>query len=635
LSSLAKNWQQLSAGLRRAWLQADKALVALLLSFVLLASLYNLVIPLGEGPDESGHMAYVLFLIDEARLPVQSEEHQDVPGEGHQPPLAYAAAAGLAAWLPKDALELNLTPNPQFVWNGGEELAAFMRSSQELWPWPAQTWAWHIARALSTVWGALSLLICWAIARELKLGRWIALVAIGLLAFNPQFVFGSALVSNDGLLATLSAAALWLSIRPERALPAHQAKPDKAWYRAWAAAHGQRLALGVVIGLALITKQSAIMLLALLPIAAWWRYQWQWRAWLSYLTAQSLVILLIAGWWYWRNYQLYGDLLGLEAFRAEFMTQAWDWRDSRAWRGAFIQLHESFWGRFGWMNIKTPAWWSYLSALISLIAIAGIVRLIVIGWQRRTLAVLLVLPILSLAWTFSFALTAGLVAWQGRFLFPASAPIVLLLALGLWACLDYSPVRQRLASLSELVRRRSLALLGGGMALVCAAFALTQIAPSYDWYVISEQQAKVESAQALNLRFAEDWKPGVELRAWRSEQPWRAGQPAEVSLIWFANEPSSRNWTVFLHLINAEGEIVAEDNTQPLAGLAPMKLWTKGDWYRDLHTIVLPADLPAGEYRLELGLYDEQSKKGRRQGIWDASGEFIGDHIGVGTILVE
>jgi 4-amino-4-deoxy-L-arabinose transferase and related glycosyltransferases of PMT family len=621
--------------LRELWRRADKALISLLVSFVVLASLYNLLVPLGEGPDESGHMAYVLFLLDGGRLPLQTAEHQDVPGEGHQPPLAYLLASWLLLWLPAEARQLNLTPNPQFMWSGGQEIAAFMRSSQELWPWPAQTWAWHIARALSTVWGLLSLLTCWAIARELKLARWIALLALGLLAFNPQFVFGSALVSNDGLLATLSAAALWLTIRRERALPPQQVEPDGAWYRAWAAAQGQPLALGAVIGLALITKQSAIMLLALLPLAAWWRFQWQWRAWLRYLAGQGIVILLLAGWWYWRNQQLYGDLFGLEAFRSEFITQAWDWRDPRAWRGAFIQLHESFWGRFGWMNIQTPTWWSYTSALLGLLAGAGIVRLLWIGWQRRTLAVLLVLPLLSLAWTFSFALTAGLVAWQGRFLFPASAPIVLLLALGLWAWVDYAPLRERVAKLSEALQSGSLALLAVGMALLCASFAFTQIVPSYRWYVISEREASAEQGQALRLRFAEEWKAGVELRAWRSEQPWKAGQTAEVSLIWFANEPSSRNWTVFLHLIDAQGEIVAEDNTQPLNGLAPMTLWTKGDWYRDLHQIELPADLPVGEYRLEMGLYDEQSRKGRRQGIWDVSGEFIGDHIGLGMILVE
>ncbi|MBC8074631.1 MAG: hypothetical protein H7Y32_01025, partial [Chloroflexales bacterium] len=60
--------------------------------FLALSLVYNAVVPLGEGPDEGGHFDYVLFLARAGRLPVQArtpEQQSDVPGEGHQPPLAY------------------------------------------------------------------------------------------------------------------------------------------------------------------------------------------------------------------------------------------------------------------------------------------------------------------------------------------------------------------------------------------------------------------------------------------------------------------------------------------------------------------------------------------------------------------
>ena len=44
---------------------------------------------------------------------------------------------------------------------------------------------------------------------------------------------------------------------------------------------------------------------------------------------------------------------------------------------------------------------------------------------------LLALPILAFAWVVSFALAAGLVAWQGRLLFPALPAIAILLAAGM------------------------------------------------------------------------------------------------------------------------------------------------------------------------------------------------------------
>jgi hypothetical protein len=37
------------------------ALAAILVVYLALATCYNALIPLGEGPDEAGHMAYVLF----------------------------------------------------------------------------------------------------------------------------------------------------------------------------------------------------------------------------------------------------------------------------------------------------------------------------------------------------------------------------------------------------------------------------------------------------------------------------------------------------------------------------------------------------------------------------------------------
>lgn len=41
--------------------------------------------------------------------------------------------------------------------------------------------------------------------------------------------------------------------------------------------------------------------------------------------------MIIAGWWYLRNWQLYGDPLGLQAFRAEFTTQVFEVTNPAAW----------------------------------------------------------------------------------------------------------------------------------------------------------------------------------------------------------------------------------------------------------------------------------------------------------------
>ncbi|NJO06128.1 MAG: hypothetical protein HC876_11735, partial [Chloroflexaceae bacterium] len=115
------------------WGQVAPSLVLLVLLFVVLTSGYNVAVPLGEGPDEPGHLRYVLFLVSTQRLPVQrpAPQSSDVPGEGHQPPLAYLLYLPAVAWLAPTEHVLLLTSNPAFVWNGGTEHAAFVRGSNQ------------------------------------------------------------------------------------------------------------------------------------------------------------------------------------------------------------------------------------------------------------------------------------------------------------------------------------------------------------------------------------------------------------------------------------------------------------------------------------------------------------------------
>src|SRR5215207_4881522 len=84
--------------------------------------------------------------------------------------------------------------------------------------------------------------------------------------------------------------------------------------------------------------------------------------------------LLICGWWYARNWRLYGDLFGLAAFQAEFITQSFDATSAAAWVAALAQLHGSFWARFGWMNVAPPGWVIWLFTSVELAALFGLFR---------------------------------------------------------------------------------------------------------------------------------------------------------------------------------------------------------------------------------------------------------------------
>ena len=83
-----------------------------------------------------------------------------------------------------------------------------------MWPWRGYTLGAHLARAMSTLMGAATVLLVWWIARAVLPGReWLALAAAATVAFLPQFASTSASLSNDNLIIMLSTAALALLLR--------------------------------------------------------------------------------------------------------------------------------------------------------------------------------------------------------------------------------------------------------------------------------------------------------------------------------------------------------------------------------------------------------------------------------------
>ena len=85
---------------------------------------------------------------------------------------------------------------------------------------------------------------------------------------------------------------------------------------------------------------------------------------------------------------------------------------------------------------------------------------------------------------------------------------------------------------------------------------------------------------------------------------WQPGSDHTVLLRWYAAESVGTDYTVFLHLRDAAGQLVAQADGPPLDGWYPTSQWTAGEWVTDAHTFALPADTPPGNYRLVAGLYD-------------------------------
>jgi hypothetical protein len=74
---------------------------------------------------------------------------------------------------------------------------------------------------------------------------------------------------------------------------------------------------------------------------------------------------------------------------------------------------------------------------------------------------------------------------------------------------------------------------------------------------------------------------------------------------------------VFAH-VRGQGETLwAGQDGWPQQGAAPTSTWTAGQVIKDPYTLMLKPDTPAGQYTLEVGLYDAA---GTRLDVFDGAG---------------
>jgi mannosyltransferase len=82
------------------------------------------------------------------------------------------------------------------------------------------------------------------------------------------------------------------------------------------------------------------------------------------------------------------------------------------------------------------------------------------------------------------------------------------------------------------------------------------------------------------------------------------GDILPITLFWETAEPLAIRYKVFIHLVDNGGPPLAQRDSEPGGGLALTTTWPAGETVVDNHGLFLPPDLPPGDYRLLLGLYD-------------------------------
>ncbi|MFQ5612668.1 MAG: glycosyltransferase family 39 protein [Anaerolineae bacterium] len=564
---------------------AIRGIALICLAFFVLGLIYSVATPIFEASDERWHYPVVKHLADGRGLPLQDPAvetpwHQ----EGSQPPLYYALAAGLTFWIDTGDFAQAQRPNPHAI--VGQPLVVgnknmMLHDQRDGRPWRGAWLAVHLIRFFSLALATVTVWLTWRIAREAWPGDdGTPLFAAALTAFNPMFLFISASVNNDNLVAPLAAGVVLVLLRVLR--------------RGQSPADGPLL--GLLLGLGALSKLSMLGLIPLVAFTLTWdAYRHRaWRMWWQNGLLSAGLLLALAGWWYWRNWNLYGDPTGLN----RMLDIAGRRAEPANLLAEFEGFRISYWGLFGAVNIIAPTW--IYRALDALTALGGLGLGVWLVRKRLSPAAnggSIGAGLLLLAWVLIVLL--GLIRWtsltyasQGRLMFVAIAGVSTSLAIGLSSLI---PGRWQ---------RPVLASIGGGLLLFAVASPFLYIAPAYARPPLLREADLPTDLDRLDWVF--DGK--MKLLGYRLDQTAvRAAETLPVEVYWQALEPMSLNYSVFVQLQGRGREVVGALNTYPGLGLRPTSSLSPGDIVAD--TYLVPVSPQAEEQaparaRLAIGLYD-------------------------------
>jgi hypothetical protein len=136
-----------------------------------------------------------------------------------------------------------------------------------------------------------------------------------------------------------------------------------------------------------------------------------------------------------------------------------------------------------------------------------------------------------------------------------------------------------------------------------------------------------EPAYPRDLRFADVMSLAGYDRAPFSPRP---GEPLRVSLYWEALQPLDAKVHTFIHMLDPEGNRIAQSDRQPGGVFYPTSLWRPGERLRDDHSLTIPASAPVGVYSLLVGMYTLADDGGVGSEL-----QLLGDPVVVGQVGVK
>ena len=537
-----------------------------------LAAANGLIIPSFEAIDERQHFNFARYLAEGNGLPDQRDfalaEKYGYGQEGGQAPLYYGLCALILRGLGKNVSDVAILTRPDPLSTCGDTSQSYSKGlwmrdpRRETWPYYGAALGVHVLRLFSAALLMLTTsgvyLTAKAVFPEIHP---VGLVAAALVGFSPRFLTAAAAVSNDNLLAALSAWGVYLTVATLRQGPSL----------------ARSLALGVVAGLTLLTKVSGILLLPLAILAladVAWREK-KWACSVRHMALIGLLCMAIAGWWYVRNLIRYGNP-GLVPLITQEMGRRAQWPPRLVIPEIFKILY-TYWAAAPYCEMRLGLFPVY--AVLSLLGLVGLglgIRRVDPATRRGVALLLIWLGVTFAAW---FRFNVMVWAPDGRYLFPAHAAIASLLAAGLLSIL-HSPS-------SRAVAWRGLIVGLGALAFVTPVRMLAPLFNPPPRYPADQ----VHIPHPLAASFGEQ----VQLLGYDvSSESRRAGDTVDVTLYLQATRPITENLVLGLQLRSAapgHENVLVNFSSWPGGGNYPTTAWRPGEVLADRYQLHLPVDV--------------------------------------------
>lgn len=605
--------------------------------FLVLSLIYNVTVPLWESDNEWSHYSYARYIVINRELPApdsqiaitfindqclnEVQQEFTTVHQFRQPPLYYLLGALTISWIDID-VELPYVTNPHvYAPRGAAGTNIAIHSPAEDFPYQGTVLAVHVLRLLSTLIGLSGLVAVYLTGLLLfPRRRYLALAALAVTAFVPQYVFSSSVINNDILVGALGFWCVYLCIY----VILRGFKP-LALLAAIAAA-----------GLAVLAKYTALPLIPVVIAALAISFFRAWRR-----DGQSLpkllgqvALLAVAGslpalLWLIRNKLLFGQFfLGYSGLLSALLLEPGRFLvagDSpqlldplRAGEFAFM----TFWGLFGNDLLALPASILTILAAISGVALFGVILFLLDKQQPRYLRILTLLAIFFVleAWALSAIKAAGTSEPRGRYLMPIFSTVSFLLVIGLYHLL---PARLKVPGLAAVSVGLFVLALSVPFFLLQPAYAAPPLQASVD--LLPEE----EPAHATFGDFAE-------LIGYRVETD-RVGlfEPIDVILVWRSLQKTDNNYTVGVHILDGANVSHGTLTSYPGRGNFATSLWQPGDVFRDPYRLYLEPS--ARDYlpslgRIKVALYCYHPDDTEHLPVSDQEGNAIGDAVYLGRL---